>query len=160
MVKYKSGKLSKKEQAIINDILIEKSDIYKDFYITRSNLRLFIIDNPHLLYDCLAKGDGIVYSPDEGMIFVTGFSDNGKRIYIKPLVENAEAGDRLLKVLLWNVKNIDLYAKIKKNNPIKSVLLRNSFSFLGDRGKEILLKRQYIQTKFKNNKEVDNDNRN
>ena len=144
MIIFKSGKLGKKEQAIINDILIELIDIYGDFYVTRSNLRLFLKENQHLLYLCLEKGDKIVYNVGDGIIFITGFSDEAKRIYIKPLIKDAEAGDKLLKVLLWHA-NYDLYAKVKKNHPFKRVLLRNNFKFVGDRGKEILLCRKYIK---------------
>lgn len=144
MIIFKSGKVGKKEKKLINDILNKISDVYTDFYITRSNLRLFIKDNKDLLFSALEKGDKIVYNTENGIIFVTGFSDGGKRIYIKPLIQNAEAGDKLLKVLLWNT-DYDIYAKIKKNHPFKNVLLRNNFKFVGDRGKEILLCHKYIK---------------
>jgi len=144
MLIFKSGKVGSKEKKVIEDIIQETLDVYSDFYITRSNLRLFIKDNSHILYDYLEKGDKIVYSMKDGIIFVTGFSDNSKRIYIKPLIKDAEAGDRLLKVLLWHV-GCDLFAKIKKNHPFRKVLLHNNFKFVGDRGKEILLCRKYIK---------------
>jgi hypothetical protein len=43
----------------------------------------------------------------------------------------------------WNVK-CDLYAKIKKNNPLLKVFQHNQFQFVGNRGQEILLMRKYI----------------
>ncbi len=44
----------------------------------------------------------------------------------------------LIKVAFQNVQ-CDLFAKVKKNNPLKLALQRNRFKFAGDRGKEILL---------------------
>ncbi|MHA1437850.1 MAG: hypothetical protein ACTSPD_09735 [Promethearchaeota archaeon] len=41
--------------------------------------------------------------------------------------------------MLWHVK-IELYAKLKKNNPLVSLLKQHGFTFAGGRGKEILLK--------------------
>ena len=41
--------------------------------------------------------------------------------------------------MLWELKNTELYIKIKTNNPIKEVLEKNRFLFKGARGKEILL---------------------
>ncbi len=143
MIQVRKGKLKKDERYELNVFLCELSDTYSDFYITRNNLRLYIKENMDLLYDCLEKGDQISFSEDKGIAFITGFSDKAKRKYLKVLAKDDQSADHLLKILLWQV-NYDLFAKIKKNNPIRQVLQRNNFKFIGDRGKEVLLLRKYI----------------
>ncbi len=135
--------ISKKQRTSVEVILQEYTDEYRDFYITQSNLRLFIKENEHLLFEALKKGDKISFGLENGIAFVTGWSDNSPRKYLKILSKDDSSADRLLKILLWNVKT-DLYVKIKKNNPVLSVLQKNGFVFKGSRGREILLMRKYI----------------
>jgi hypothetical protein len=156
---YFSGQPKKKDKDKLVHMLDEFTDYYGDFYITRNNLRLFIKENTHLLYECLKKGDKIVYHDHEGIILVTGFSDKSPRKYVKILTESVESADRLLKVLIWNI-DCDLWAKIKKNNPVKEALRKNGFKFAGDRGKEILLKRKQMPKKYQIDKGDDNGDNN
>jgi len=146
MIHARTGQISKKEKTKIEHILAELSDIYGDFYITRENLRLYIKENTDLFFNCIKKGDRIFYNEGDGIILVTGFSDKAHRIYTKVLAKNEESADKLVKVMLWNI-NCTLYAKIKKNCPLKNVLQNNGFKFLGNRNKEILLvKKSYPKT--------------
>jgi hypothetical protein len=140
------GQLKRGENSTVTSILEEIPDIYSDFYITKNNLRLFIKENTDLLVECLKKGDKIVYSEEDGAIFVTGWSDKSPRKYVKILSKNERSADRLLKALLWNI-DCELWIKIKKNNPILSILKRNNFRFIGNRGKEILLVRKPLNKK-------------
>ena len=140
MINYKTG-YSKKEKSEISGLLMDLTDVYSDFYVTKNNLRLFIKDNPDILFDSLKQGDYISYD-NKGMALVVGFSDGAKRKYLKVLTEKPEDVEKYLKVILWNTK-IDLYCKIKKNNPVKGILLKNGFQFFGGRGIEVLLKRVY-----------------
>lgn len=149
MIKYKIGKTSDKEGQLIKDIINELTDVYGDFYITRNNLRLFIKENLDLLFDCIEKGDKIVYDENKGLIFITGWSDKANRKYIKILAKDDESADHLLKVANWHMEGEKLFAKIKKNNPVRRVLQKNNFRFAGDRGKEILLVRENIYTDTK-----------
>jgi len=146
MIIYKQGLLSKSEQQIIENLLNECNDPFGDSYITRQNLRLFLRENSALLFEGLRKGDKLVYEENEGFIFVDGYSDKSPRKYLKILTKSEEATLRLLKALHWYVKE-DIFCKIKKNNPIKDILERQGFRFAGDRGREILLCRQYIPTR-------------
>ena len=145
MIKYKSGKLSKKDTNIIKDILTDVTDVYGDGYITRNNLRLFLKENTDLLFDGVEKGDKIVYDENKGLIFITGWSDKANRKYIKVLAKNEESADHLLKIVGWHTTEV-LWAKVKKNNPIRRILQKNGFCFAGDRGKEILMCRNNIYT--------------
>lgn len=148
MIHARTGQLSKKEKSKIESILAEFTDIYGDAYITKNNLRLFIKENSHLLFDCLKKGDKMFYNEQDGIILVIGFSDKAFRKYVKVLAKNEFSADNLIKVMLWNVK-CDLYAKIKKNNPLKNILQENGFKFLGNRNKEILLVKNSYPNKIK-----------
>ena len=139
MVIFKTG-ISKKERIKILGIVTEFTDIYRDFYLTKNNLRLFIRDNLDILFKDLRKGDKIAYD-ENGVGLVVGYSDKAKRKYIKLLAKDSKSADRLIKVILWNEK-IDLWAKIKRNSIFKSVLERNNFRFEANRGKEILLVRR------------------
>ena len=142
MIKFVT-QISKKDKKALDSILQEYVDVFSDFYMTKQNLRLFIKDNRHLLFDALKGGDKIAFSEDDGLAFVTGWSDNMERKYLKILAKDNESANKLLKVLLWNI-DTDLYIKIKKNNPILSTLQKNNFVFRGNRGKEILLVRKYL----------------
>lgn len=148
MIKYKSGKLSQKDIAIIRDILTDVTDEHRDGYITRNNLRLFLKENTDLLFDGVEKGDKVIYDENKGLIFITGWSDKANRKYIKILAKNDESADHLLKIVGWHTTEI-LWAKVKKNNPIRRILQKNGFRFAGDRGKEILLMRENIYTNTK-----------
>lgn len=136
MINFKTG-CSKKEQQELSSLILEITDVYGDFYITKNNLRLFIRDNISVLFDCLKKGDKVAWFED-GMAVVTGYSDNMPRKYLKVLAKTEDDAVKLIKIISWKVKD-DLYIKIKKNNPLKGSLLKSGFQFLGGRGKEILL---------------------
>ena len=137
MIKVKR-QLSKKDQKLLGITLQELTDLYGDFYITKNNLRLAIKENTDLLFENLQKGDILILDDEEGIAYIGGFADNSPRKYIKILSKTEEKAENLIKVAFQNVK-CNLYAKIKKNNPLKLALQRNRFKFAGDRGKEILL---------------------
>ncbi len=154
MLTYKSGKLSKKDKEIVNSLLENNIDIYSDFYLTRDNLRLFIKENSHLLFECLSKGDKIVFG-EEGLLFVTGWSDNSDRKYVKILARTEEDASQLIKILNWNLPSEELYIKMKKTNPLLRAFQKQGYIFVGDRGKELLLCRKAKQNNYKANKEGD-----
>lgn len=124
----------------IKEILDSLTDLYADFYITKNNLRLFLKENIDLLFEAVEKGDKL-YSNDEGVLFVTGYSDGFDRKYVKILTANLDSAEKLLEEL--NELKTSLYIKIKKNNPIKEILESKGFKFYKSRGKEILMKRNY-----------------
>jgi len=137
MINFKS-KLSKKEELEVKMLLQKFLDKYGDFYITKNNLRLFIQDNLHLLFKGLSKGDYIAFN-ENGIGLVIGFSDNSPRKYLKILTDDMNVANNIIKAFIMNL-NCDLYSKIKRNNPIKDVLLKNGFLSQAGRGKEELFK--------------------
>jgi len=141
MITVKIQRPSKKEFKVLEKILQDYSDVWRDFYLTKENLRLFIRENFHLFKKCLKAGDKVAFDEDRGIAFVTGFSDNAKRKYIKLLYNNIEDAGHLLKSLIKNI-DCDLWAKIKQNNPLTKVLMRNGFIHFKNRGREILFYRK------------------
>ena len=153
--------LNKNERRVIEYILSEIVDLYSDFYITRSNIRIPLRENVEILFDCLKKGDKIVFDPDkeDGIALVTGWSDKSDRKYVKVLTRSEEVASHLLKMLNWNTF-VDLYVKLKKNSKFAKVFQNNGYRFLGDRGAEILLCRKYIprlNKEYSKDAEGDND---
>ena len=142
MINFKE-KITDIEKKEIDSVLNEISDVFSDFYVTKENLRLFIKENSELLYDSLNKGDKIAYC-DKGIIFITGWSDKAKRIYVKLLSEDESTIDKMLQVVLWNIK-CDLWIKIKKNNPANQIVQKYGFKFFGSRGCEILLHKEAVK---------------
>lgn len=136
------GMLNKKDKEKVNQILEDTPDLWGDFYLTKNNIRLFIRDNSHILFDALKKGDKIIFG-EKAIGVITGFSDKANRKYLKVLFQDEKQADKILKVLNWNIK-YDVFIKIKKYNPLKRVLQRNGFRFFKGRGKEILFIRKYI----------------
>ena len=144
MIIIKEG-YGRKERKILENILYNVVDLYGDFYCTKDNIRIYLRDNPEVLFDYLSKGDKVVYDTvsEAGLAFVTGWSDKSPRKYVKILTKDEKLASNFLKIISWNVKS-DLYVKIKKNNPLIKAFNRNNYVFKGDRGTEILLFRQYI----------------
>ena len=143
MLKCKES-LNKKERKFVGYILDNTCDLYSDFYVTKDNVRIPLRDNPEILYEYLNKGDVIVYEEDNetGIGLVTGWSDKAFRKYVKILTKDEHLASNLLKIINWNA-NINLYAKLKKNNPLVKIFLHNQYKFKGDRGSEVLLCREY-----------------
>lgn len=139
MRKFKS-RLIKKEKLIVAEMVQTFNDYYGDFYITKNNLRLYIKENISLLFEGLKKGDKIVYN-NNNLVIVTGFSDKYTRKYIKFLVKDYNRTEDFLSKLSWNL-NCDIWAKLKKNNPLVNILQKNNFKWFADRGRECLLYRK------------------
>ncbi len=146
MILFKDSKLSQKDKNMIVGVLTDCTDTYGDAYITQNNLRLFIKENPNLLFDCVKRGDKLAFS-EKGIGIVLGYSDNSSRKYLKLLATEEKEIPALIKRVSWDV-NDSIYMKIKKNNPIRKIIEKHGFRFAGNRGKEILLVKNKL-TKFK-----------
>jgi hypothetical protein len=113
MLEIKS-RIKEEDKFKIVEIIGNVVDVYKDFYITKNNLRLFIKDNLDVFFSCLKQGDKVVFDKNS-IVFVTGYSDKSERKYVKILTDNPSEASSLLLYLLNDI-NIDTYIKIKKNN--------------------------------------------
>ena len=138
MLQFKTGKLSEEEEKIVCNLLEEILDVFGEMYITKGNSRLFLKENKELLFSSLEKGDKIAFDEKLGIAFVTGWSDNFNRKYLKVLSKDNTSANQLLKLIFQNVK-CEVYTKIKRTNPLKEVLETNGFKFFKNRGKEVLM---------------------
>jgi len=137
-------RLSKKSFIDVYEFVQRVKDKFEDFYITHENQRLFLTDfkaikkllekqEVYSVYDRGVKGLMIVYK------------EKGFRPYIKLLTENRRAESALIKYLMMNFSEQDLYIKIKKENPLAKYIKYFGFVQQGDRGLEILLFRKGIK---------------
>ena len=152
MIKTKQY-LSKNDKLNLMLLINELPDVYGEFYITKNKLRLFIKENIDSLWNTLKNGDKILYG-EEAIGVITGFADkeieiidsvtNEKktiksRKYLTFLGKNVKNIERLLQYISGEFKVVDLFCKIKKDNPILKSFYNNNWVFLHGRGKELLL---------------------
>ena len=148
MIKIKST-LSVKDKKQLYGILDELTDLYSDFYLTRNNIRLYIKENIEILYKLLNNGDKILFD-EGGIAVIIGYAEKSPRKYVKILAKDENITDKLIKNINWNFSE-ELFIKIKDNNPLKNILLKNRWKYFGNRGKEILLKREKLELVKKEN---------
>jgi len=142
--------LSEKDKKQVFSILEELSDYYSDFYITRNNIRLYIKENIEILYKLLSNGDKVLFD-EGGIAIIIGYSEKSPRKYVKILTKDEKMADKIIKNINWTFSE-ELYCKIKENNPLKNILLKNRWKYFGNRGKEILLKRETLELVKKENR--------
>jgi len=141
MFLFRDNGITADDKNKIITLLENINDAYSDAYITKNNIRLFIRDNVNILEQCLEQGDRILFS-DNSVLVVLGYSDNSPRKYLKILTNDFTDVSVLLHELYNNISN-DIYCKLKSHNPLKEVLLSNSFEVVGNRGKEVLLVKKF-----------------
>lgn len=158
-------KLTTKNKTDILDFVLNTKDIYHDFYITKDKQRLFLTDTK--VIEKILKYQtvyGLFSTNLQGILVI--YREKGYRPYIKILSKNKHVDKDLIRFLLWNLSDKDLYMKLKKSNPLTSYLqLKNKntgrlffgFEFSGDRGEEILLYRKGQSIRKMESKD-DNDN--
>jgi len=115
-----------------------------DFYLTENNERKFF-RSPRDIKK-LFKFDSLFGIKERGdvqglAVIWKSLGNNVVRYYLKITAKNDSFGQKLLKVVLWNFGHHELYIKISKQNKLLQTLKTHGFRFAGDRGKEILLKK-------------------
>lgn len=128
----------------------QKQDKYNDFYITKNNNRLFLNDSKHAtlcVNQALKKGNKIFIAEENneiiGVMLILGYADKMPRKYLQILSDNDKVTKNLLKYLFWTI-DLDVYIKIKSNNPLKRILEKNYFEKIVTRDNEVL----YIHKRF------------
>lgn len=162
-------RLNHKDSLSFLDFILRVKDLYEDFYITQERNRIFFKDL-YTIKKLLDKQEVYGFFEEELKGILIIYREKGFRTYIKILTENRNIENKFIKFLMWNFTDIDLYAKLKKNNSLSKYLqLINratqkplfGFVTLGSRGDEILLYRKGEKRPFRNNigeKDGDNDN--
>jgi len=137
-------RLNKRNMMDVYEFVQKIKDRFEDFYITCENQRLFLTDFK-LITKILEKQE--IYSVYDkgvkGLMII--FKEKGFRPYIKILSENRKAESALIKYLMMNFSEQDLYIKVKKENPLAKYLKYFGFVQTGDRGLEVLLFRKGIR---------------
>jgi hypothetical protein len=131
------------------DFLSCTNDRYEDFYVTIDKERKFLKNNWYLIKKVLHKHEcyGLVDKGFNGIIMIV--RDKGFRPYVKLLTKSSKYNIDLLKFLKWNFSEIDLYFKLKKDNPLSEQIKRTGFIKVGDRGREILFFKKGIKPLYK-----------
>ena len=137
-------RLTKRNMMDVYEFVQRVKDRFQDFYITQENQRLFLTDFK-AIKKLLEKQE--VYSIYDkgikGLMII--FKEKGYRPYIKLLSETRHAESALVKYLMMNFSEQDLYIKLKKLNPLAKYIRYFGFIETGDRGQEILLFRKGIK---------------
>ena len=150
MIQYYSSKKR------IDLLFFVKNNFNEDFYVTINNKRKFVV-NSETLNLFLKNSFNVLLNYENGDIngVIGVWKSNGaniERSYVKLLASNYKVAYKLLSVLLWNTKR-ELFVKIKKNSSFLSLFKEKGFKFFGDRGSEILLKRDKVEEISKKEKE-------
>lgn len=116
-------------------------DVYQDFYVTINKARVFL-NNWHIIKKILNTQEVYALSTEDIKGLLILYREKGFRPYVKILAEDSDSQRDLIKFLIWNFSNEDLFIKLKKNNPLSRIIQRYGFIFQGDRGQEILLFRK------------------
>ena len=118
-----------------------------DFYFTENNSRIYPQDEKSLKR-FLKQCRHVYVSEDDkadpngvGMLWKS-VGGGKERYYLKMKFRNEVIARNLLTIMLWHVKS-DIYAKIRKDNPMLSVLRNKGFRFLGGRGLQVLLVKKF-----------------
>jgi hypothetical protein len=153
-------KLTKKDLYGILDYVNHNRDT--DFYITHNNERKFFktpADIKSILKSTGGYSSITAIGDIDGIAFIwKSLGNNIPRYYLKITAQNTSIGQRVLKVLLWHYGHLELYIKINKQNSLLPVLKLHGFKFFGDRGKEILLKKdKFILPKRQESKDKADD---
>jgi hypothetical protein len=124
-------------------------DKFEDTYITTNKQRLFFKNNLTLIKKVLSNQE--VYGLENNgikaiMIIVR---DKGFRPYVKLLAENSKYTIDMLKWFKWTFFEKDMYFKLKKNNPLSTMIKKTGFVKIGDRGLEDLFFKKGLKQLFK-----------
>jgi len=130
-------KIDSQDKKNIEKIMKELPDIYSDFYITKSNLRLAVKENLNIVLNDVVNGDRIFYA-DNCILLICGEADKSDRCYVKFLTKTKDDLELMLNVAFDEYKK-PLYAKLKKENEHVVTLINKGFKIYKNRGKEILL---------------------
>lgn len=135
------SKVNYKNRIDIFEAVNRIKDTHKDFYVTKNKERLFLTDLD-FIEKILDTQDVYVLEEKEikGLLLI--YKEKGYRPYVKILADTYDAARDLIKFLIWNYVDKDLFIKVKKDNPVFKIAQKYGFVFSGDRGSEILLFRK------------------
>ena len=142
------NRLNKKNCLDMFDLLSKNLDKYNDFYLTFDKQRIFL-NNSKTIKKTIKYQEiyGIFEKELDGLLLI--YRTKGYRPYVKILAKDRNSEYKLIRFLIRNFSDRDLYCKFKKSNPLTRIIQRYGFIFQGNRGEEILLFRKGEKRKFK-----------
>jgi hypothetical protein len=141
-------KLSTKDRVSLYDFVIDTKDVYEDFYITENKERHFL-KNWFLVNKILKTQEvyGLFEKELSGILLI--YRSKNFRPYLKVLAKTDKYLIDMLKWFRWNFNEIDMYLKVKKDNPLSRKILKTGFILIGNRGKENLFFKKGIKQLYK-----------
>lgn len=127
-----------------------KHNVHPDFYLTENDSRVLITEYSY--FKRLIKQSHFIFVSKElnevnGIIMLwKGLGGGKKRSYVKINAVDGNITRKLITVLLWH-SNKNLHLKMGKYSPYLRLFREKNFSFVGGRGRELLLV-------FKNHKRI------
>ena len=108
-------------------------DYYKDFFFTQDTHRIYL-DDLKVIDKILDTQEVYVLEEKqiEGILII--YRSKGFRPYVKILASNYDTQRDMLKYLIWNFSEVDLFFKLKKENPLVKLVQKYGFVFIGNRG--------------------------
>ena len=142
-------KLTKRNTLDIITFLLDFNDRYEDFYFTIERERLFLKKNIELTKRIIRDNDCYGYFDNglKGILII--YKSKGFRPYLKIITTNYNATNSLMKFFVWNKNDIDIFCKLKINNPITKVIRKFGFFVKANRGKEVLFFKRGFKTLHK-----------
>ena len=139
-------RLTVKHKVDIITFLLDTNDRYEDFYFTVGRERLFLKNNWILIEKILKQQECYGYFENglKGLLII--YKSKGFRPYLKMLTIDYTATNSLMKFFVWNRNEVDIFCKLKTDNPITNVIKRFGFFVKGNRGKELLFFKQGFKT--------------
>jgi hypothetical protein len=139
-------KLEEKNIIDIIDFLSEFEDKHEDFYFTLDKERKFLKNNWGLVKKVLKQQECYGYFSNglKGLLII--YRSKGFRPYLKILTTDYNVTNNLMKFFVWNKNELDIFCKLKINNPISNSIKKFGFFIKGNRGKEVLLFKKGFKT--------------
>lgn len=150
-------KLTKRDSLSILEYCLNNKD--NDFYLTENNERKFFNKQTDInkLFKCTCLYGYVDKGDVKGLAIIwKSLGNNVTRYYLKITAQEENIGQKVLKVILWNFGHFELYIKVSKQNKLLQILKLHGFKFAGDRGKEILLKKdKFLRPEKQYQKDID-----
>lgn len=145
-------RLKEKNLLDIIYLLNDYDDSFNDLYITIDKIRIFLRNNRSLIKKLLKYQELYGYfNKNELMGILIIYRSKDYRPYLKIFVadSNLEIIQKLMKFFVWNKNDLDIFCKLKINNPITNAIKKFGFYVKGFRGKEVLLSKKGYKTNYK-----------
>jgi len=149
--------LNYKKAIDVYEFLNRVPDKFEEIFVTSNRERKYLKGNLKLIKKILNTFQVYGKYEKELKSIVIIQNEKGFRSYIKVLGETTEDCLALLRFIKWNYAEKELFAKLKKDNPISKRISEEGFIPVADRGREQLYKKSIYKMRPLIIKEGDED---